>query len=123
MPYRFVSFWAAFMIVTGVVVLAGGVVAAGYVAAGEGPYLERLGSAGSTARLAVAALVAGAGLVLGGPLVMIGQTLQVFLDQRRLLRQIRGQLRAIRGAVSAWEWERERKAEAGRSARRPARSG
>jgi hypothetical protein len=120
MRYRFTSWWAAFMIVTGIAILAGALVAAGFAVAGDLPGLERLGGPGSAPRWTAAALVACAGLVFGGPLVMIGQTLQVFLDQRRLLGQIRGQLRSVQAAARAWEWERERREESGRSARRTA---
>jgi hypothetical protein len=103
------------MIVTGIAVLAGGVVAAGFVLAGDLSGLGPLGEPGSGSRWAAAGLVACLGLVLGGPLVTIGQILQVFLDQRRLLGQIRRQLRT---AVRAWAWDQERRAEGGRPARR-----
>ena len=83
--YRFTLFWASVLVGLGVGVMALGVAAA-------------------------VALVAG--LVVGAPLIMIGQLVQVFLDQRRLLASIQRSLR---------RWEDERESERDHPMRGPVR--
>jgi hypothetical protein len=106
--YRFTLFWASVLVGLGVGVMALGVVAAGLLLLLPGgvpiPY-------GRPPVLAAAvALVAG--LVVGAPLVMIGQLVQVFLDQRRLLSSIQRSLR---------RWEDEGESERDHPMRGPVR--
>ena len=94
--YRFTLFWASVLVGLGVGVMALGMATAGVILLLPGgipiPY-------GRPPVLAAAvALIAG--LVVGAPLIMIGQLVQVFLDQRRLLASIQRSLRR-------WEDERE----------------
>jgi hypothetical protein len=106
--YRFTLFLASVLVGLGVSVMALGVVTAGLIVLlprgipipyGRPPVLA-----------ATVALVAG--LAVGAPLVMIGQLVQVFLDQRRLLARV---LRSLR------RWEDEREAERDHPMRGPVR--
>ena len=106
--YRFTLFWASVLVGLGVGVMALGVATAGLILLvprnipipyGRPPVLA-----------AAVALVTG--LVVGAPLIMIGQMVQVFLDQRRLLASIQRSLR---------RWEDEREAEREHPMRGPVR--
>ena len=63
-------------------------------------------------RLLTAAVAVVGGLLLGAPLILIGQLVQVFLDQRRLLGRIHRRLR---------RWEDERESERTHPMRGPVR--
>jgi hypothetical protein len=91
--YRFVTFWADLAIAGGTVVIALGGLGAvlGLVAAWNLPELPW--GLSQPSGLALAASLAVLGLLLGGPLVVAGQCLRVFLDQRALLARILRQLR------------------------------
>jgi hypothetical protein len=94
--YRFTQFWASVVVGLGVGVMVLGVVSAGLLvllpAQIPVPY--------PWPRILVAAVAVVAGLVVGAPLIVTGQLVQVFLDQRRLLAGIHRRLRR-------WEDERE----------------
>ena len=95
-PYRFTQFWASVLVGLGVGVMVMGVVSAGLLvllpAQIPVPY--------PWPRILVAAVVVVGGLVIGAPLIVTGQLVQIFLDQRRLLAGIHRRLRR-------WEDERE----------------
>ena len=94
--YRFTRFWASVLIGLGVGVMMLGVASAGLLLLLPDlipvPY-------GRPRVLTVAVAVAG-GFVVGAPLIVTGQLVQVVLDQRRLLTGIHRRLRR-------WEDERE----------------
>jgi len=94
--YRFTLFWASVLVGLGVGVMALGMAAAGVILLLPGGIPVPYGRPPVLA--AAVALIAG--LVVGAPLIMIGQLVQVFLDQRRLLASIQRSLRR-------WEDERE----------------
>jgi hypothetical protein len=106
--YRFTLFWASVLMGLGVGVMALGVAAAGLILLLPGGIPLPHGRPPVLA--AAVALIAG--LVVGAPLVMIGQLVQVFLDQRRLLASIQRSLR---------RWEDERDAEREHPMRGPVR--
>ena len=106
--YRFTLFWASVLVGLGVGVMALGVAAAGVILLLPGGIPVPYGRPPVLA--AAVALVAG--LVVGAPLVMIGQLVQVFLDQRRLLASIQRSLR---------RWEDERESERDHPMRGPVR--
>jgi hypothetical protein len=106
--YRFTLFWASVLVGLGVGVMALGVVTAGLVL-----FLPRgIPIPYGRPPLLVAAVALVGGFVVGAPLVMIGQLVQVFLDQRRLLASVQRSLR---------RWEDEREAERDRPMRGPIR--
>jgi O-antigen ligase len=106
--YGFTRFWASVLIGLGVGVMALGVVAAGLLVLLPGRVPV---PSGRPPVLAAAVALVG-GLVVGAPLVLTGQLVQVFLDQRRLLAGIQRSLR---------RWEDERDAERDRPMRGPVR--
>ncbi len=111
--YRFTSFWAALQVVTGLAILALAVTLAALVLSGSVSFGLPLDTAFPGARSAAALFVVLAGVLLGAPSVVAGQLLQIFLDQRRLLRLVHRRLRAID----------EREAERDASQRAAARAG
>jgi hypothetical protein len=94
---RFTRFWAELSIGFGYLlmtlgVLIGGVglflMAASYPVP-DIPFLTRVGFLGA------ALLSMGLGVILGGPFIVAGQCLLVFLEQRRLLARIAKRLRSL----------------------------
>lgn len=94
--YRFTRFWASVLVGLGVGAMVMGVVSAGLLvllpAQIPVPY--------PWPRVLVAAVAIVGGLLVGAPLILTGQLVQIFLDQRRLLAGIHRRLRR-------WEDERE----------------
>ena len=106
--YRFTRFWASVLIGLGVGVMAMGVVCAGLL------FLlpDRIPVPYPWPRLLAPAVALVGGLLLGAPLILAGQLVQVFLDQRRLLASIHHRLR---------RWEDERESERAHPMRGPVR--
>lgn len=100
MKYGFTRVWARVHILVGLLVLALGIVAAGFALALD---LRGLGVE-PTGRALLAAGCLLVGLGAGGWAVVIGQLLEAFLDQRRLLRRVERRL-------AQWEAERREEAE------------
>ncbi len=106
--YRFTLFWASVLVGLGVGVMAMGVVCAGLLLL----LPDRIPVPYPWPRLLAAAVAVVGGLLVGAPLIMIGQLVQVFLDQRRLLGRIHHRLR---------RWEDERESERTHPMRGPVR--
>jgi ABC-type phosphate transport system permease subunit len=96
--YRFTAFAARFMTVVGVALVAGGVVLAVVALVVETPWGSVTGQVVLERVLAAIVLIV-SGILAGGPFVVFGQLLLIFLDQRRLLARIDRSLR--RGAAPA----------------------
>jgi hypothetical protein len=94
--YRFTRFWASVLVGLGGGAMVMGVVCAGLLvllpAEIPVPY--------PWPRVLVAAVAIVGGFLVGAPLILTGQLVQIFLDQRQLLARIHRQLRR-------WEDERE----------------
>jgi hypothetical protein len=106
--YRFTLFWASVLVGLGVGVMAMGVVCAGLLLLlPDGIPVPYPGP-----RLLAAAVAVVGGLLVGAPLILIGQLVQAFLDQRRLLGRIHRRLR---------RWEDERESERTHPMRGPVR--
>src|SRR5262249_34358264 len=112
--YRFTERSAGLLEALGFVVIALSVVAALVLLVFvTPPEALRLGIPEASARIAAALASLGFGILLGGPLIVLGQMLHLFLDQRRWLARIHARLR---------RWEAERAEEgAGREATERAR--
>ena len=106
--YRFTLFWASVLIGLGVGFMVMGVACAGLLLL----LPDRIPVPYPWPRLLAAAVAAVGGLLLGAPLILIGQLVQVFLDQRRLLGRIQHRLR---------RWEDERESERAHPMRGPVR--
>jgi hypothetical protein len=95
--HRFTRFWAELSIGFGYLLITLGVLLGGvgvfWAAASypvpDVPVLTRVGVLG------VAGLSMGLGVILGGPFIVAGQCLLVFLEQRRLLARIARRMRAL----------------------------
>ena len=97
--YRFLRFWADLAVTLGTLVIVLGVFAA-IVGGVVVWHMERPPFGfGRASGVAGAAGLAVLGLLLGGPLVVTGQCLLVFLDQRALLARILRQLRRTPGGA------------------------
>jgi hypothetical protein len=99
--YQFTRLWAFVLAVTGSVVIAVGLVAA--VAVGiVGPDVTRYlpGVDPLVARVVVTVVCAAAGFLVGAPLIVAGQVLEAFLDQRDILARIHRRLRRKRSRVA-----------------------
>ena len=94
--YRFTQFWASVLVGLGVGVMAMGAVSAGLLLL----LPNQIPVPSPWPRLLAAAVAVVGGLLMGAPLVLTGQLVQIFLDQRRLLGRIHRRLRR-------WEDERE----------------
>ena len=94
--HRFTRFWAELSIGFGyllivVGVLVGGVALFLMVASYPVPDIPALARVGF---LGAGLLVMGLGVLLGGPFIVVGQCLLVFLEQRRLLARIAKRVRS-----------------------------
>jgi len=99
--YRFTRLWARVLVITGSIVIVLGVLAA--VAVGiAGPDLTRYASDLDPRVTRVVAVVLGAtaAIVVGAPLIVAGQLLDAFLDQRDILARIHRRLRKKRAGAS-----------------------
>jgi hypothetical protein len=106
--YRFTLFWASGLVGLGVGVMAMGAVCAGLLLL----LPDRIPVPLPWPHLLVAAVSLAGGLLVGAPLILVGQLVQVFLDQRRLLASIHRRLR---------RWEDERESERAHPMRGPVR--
>jgi hypothetical protein len=106
--YWFTQFWASVLAGLGVGVMAMGAASAGVLLL----LADRLPLSFPWPRPLVAAVAVAGGLVLGAPLIVAGQLVQVVLDQRRLLGRIHQRLR---------RWEDERESERSHPMRGPER--
>jgi hypothetical protein len=99
--YRFTRFWATVLVVTGSAVIVIGVVAALAVAI-AGPDITRYAPTldPRVGRVVATMACAMAGLLVGAPLIVLGQVLDAFLDQRDLLARIHRRLRRKRARVT-----------------------
>jgi len=106
--YRLAQFWASVLVGLGVAVLVVGLVAGGLLVLLQ----EEIPVPAPWSRPLVAAIAAAGGLILSAPLILAGQLVQIFLDQRRLLGRIHRRLR---------RWEDERESERSHPMRGPER--
>ena len=98
--YAFTYRSAGLLEALGFVLLALSIIAAaGVLIFVTPPEALRLGIPETSARIAAALAVLGLGVLFGGPLIVLGQLLHLFLDQRRWLARIHARLR---------RWEQER---------------
>jgi hypothetical protein len=106
--YRFTLFSASVLVGLGVGVMATGALCAGLLLV----LPDQIPVPYPWPRLLAAAVAVVGGILVGAPLILVGQLVQVFLDQRRLLGRIHHRLR---------RWEDEREAERTHPMRGPVR--
>src|SRR6185295_9798947 len=108
--YRFTHFWATVMVGLGFAFMVIGLVSAGLLML----LPAEIPIPAPWSRPLVAAVLGVGGLVVAAPLILTGQLVQIFLDQRRLLGRVHRRLR---------RWEDERESERSRPMRGPQRPG
>jgi len=91
--YRFSGLWARVLVGVGVLIVTLGVVL-GIISV----FIDQSGAEVASkddvfSRAAMAVILIVSGLLVGGPLIVTGQLLQIFIDQRRLLARIYRTLR------------------------------
>ena len=106
--YRFTHFWASVLVGLGVGVMATGAISAGLLLL----LPDRIPVPYPWSRLLAAAVLVVGSLLMGAPLILTGQLVQIFLDQRRLLGRIHHRLH---------RWEDERESERAHPMRGPVR--
>jgi hypothetical protein len=88
MNSRFAAFWARALTTLGMLFVALGVLFAAAALVLDMPWGRITGQAVLERLVAMLVLVV-SGVIAGAPLIVIGEMLQVFLDQRRLLQEIK----------------------------------
>jgi hypothetical protein len=92
--YRFAAFWATVLIVLGMLLVIGGVLFAVAATALDMPWGSLTGQAVLERALAAVVLVI-SGLLAGGPFIVLGEMMRLFLDLRRLARRQQRLLRQM----------------------------
>src|SRR5262245_35509268 len=106
--YWFTQFWASVLVGLGATVMVLGAVSAGLLVL----LPDRIPLPVYWPRYLVAAVACAGGFLLGAPLIVSGQLVQILLDQRQILRRIQRRLH---------RWEDEREAERVHPMRGPGR--
>lgn len=106
--YRLTQFWASVLVGLGFAVLVVGLLGGGLLVLLQ----NEIPIPAPWSRPLVAAIAAVGGLILSAPLILAGQLVQIFLDQRRLLGRIHRRLQ---------RWEDERESERAHPMRGPDR--
>jgi hypothetical protein len=91
MTYRFAAFWASVLVVVGAVLVVMGIVFAAVALTIDMPWGGVTGQAVAE-RLLVALVLIASGVLAGGPFIVLGQMMRVFLDQRALIERIEQRL-------------------------------
>jgi hypothetical protein len=92
--YRFAAFWATALVVMGMLLFLGGVLLAIGAVVLDMPWGRLTGQAVLERALAAIVLVF-SGILAGAPLIVLGEIVRLFIDQRRLLARQRRLLARI----------------------------
>jgi len=92
--YRFASFWAAVLVVMGLVLIAGGLLLAAAAVTLDMPWGSLTGQAVLERALAAVLLVI-SGVLAGAPFIVLGEMLRLFIEQRRIAERQRRLLARI----------------------------
>jgi hypothetical protein len=106
--YRLTYFWASVLVGLGFALLVIGLLGGGLLVL----LRDEIPVPAPWSRPLIAAIAVVGGLILSAPLILAGQLVQIFLDQRRLLGRMHRQLQ---------RWEDERESERSHPMRRPER--
>lgn len=96
MDSRFAGFWARVLVCVGMLFVLLGFIFAASALVLDMPWGKLTGQAVVEQMLAMVGLMV-AGVMAGAPLIVMGEMLRVFLDQRQLLGDIKLQLERRRG--------------------------
>jgi len=89
--YRFAAFWASVLVVIGVVLVVVGLLFALVALTLDMPWGGLTGQAVAERTLVAFVLIA-SGILAGGPFIVLGQMMRIFLDQRELIERIERRL-------------------------------
>lgn len=92
--YRFARFWAAVLVILGLVLIAGGVLLAAAAITLDMPWGSLTGQA-VLERMLAAALLVISGVLTGAPFIVLGELLRLFVEQRRIAERQRRLLARI----------------------------
>jgi hypothetical protein len=92
--HRFAGFWAAVLVVIGLVLIAGGLLLAVAAVTLDMPWGSLTGQA-VLERFLAAALLVISGVLAGAPFVVLGEMLRIFVEQRRVAERQRRLLARI----------------------------
>jgi hypothetical protein len=92
--YRFAAFWAAVLVIMGLLLLAGGVLLAVAAVTLDMPWGTLTGQA-VLERVLAAALLVISGVLTGAPFIVLGEMLRIFIEQRRIAERQRRLLARI----------------------------
>jgi hypothetical protein len=81
--HRFAAFWAAVLVIMGLLLIAGGVLLAVVAVTLDMPWGTLTGQAVLERALAAGLLVI-SGVVAGAPFIVLGEMLRIFIEQRRI---------------------------------------
>jgi hypothetical protein len=99
--YRFAAFWAAVLVVFGLLLVIGGVLLAAAAITLDMPWGSLTGQA-VLERILAAIVLAISGVLAGAPFIVLGEMMRLFIDQRRIMeRQRRLLLRIAHGQSEA----------------------
>lgn len=93
MSYRLTRLWARLLLVVGLLFVGLGVVLAAVALLIDTTWTGMTFLAGLAERVLVAIFLILSGIIAGGPFVVFGQLILIFLDQRKLLARIDARLR------------------------------
>ena len=99
MRHRFASFWAAVLVIIGLLLVVGGVLLAAAAVTLDMPWGSLTGQA-VLERVLAAVVLAISGVLAGAPFIALGEMMRLFIAQRRLLeRQRRVLVKILRSRV------------------------
>ena len=81
--HRFAAFWAAVLVIMGLLLIAGGVLLAIVAVTLDMPWGTLTGQA-VLERFLAAALLVISGVLTGAPFIVLGEMLRIFIEQRRV---------------------------------------
>ncbi len=92
--HRFATFWAAVLVIMGLVLIAGGLLLAAAAVTLDMPWGSLTGQAVLERALAAVLLVI-SGVLAGAPFIVLGEMLRLFIEQRRIAERQRRLLARI----------------------------
>ena len=92
--YRFAAFWAAVLVVMGMLLIAGGLLLAAAAVTLDMPWGSLTGQA-VLERVLAAVLLVISGVLTGAPFIVLGEMMRLFIEQRRIGERQRRLLRRI----------------------------
>jgi hypothetical protein len=104
--YRFARFWAAVLVIIGLVLIIGGVLLAAAAVTLDMPWGSLTGQA-VLERMLAAVLLVISGVLAGAPFIVLGELMRLFVEQRRIAERQRRLLARIARRVDEAAGRRE----------------